>query len=75
MFSQKLFSQRLRSLRQDKNLTIEQVGKAFNVTKQTVSRWELGERLPPLDVAAALADYFGVSLDYLIGNVDNPSRK
>ena len=75
MFSQLLFSQRLRSLRQDKKLTAEQLGKEFGVSKQTVSRWELGDRLPPLDVATALADYFDVSLDYLVGRSDKPERR
>lgn len=75
MFSQELFCQRLRFLRQSRKLTIEQLGKEFNVTKQTVSRWELGERLPSLDVATVLADYFGVSLDYLVGRTNNPEFK
>lgn len=74
MFSQKLFCQRLRSLRQSKKLTAEQLGREFNVSKQTVSRWELGDRLPPLDVATALADYFNVSLDYLVGRSNDANR-
>ncbi len=74
MFSQEIFCQRLRQLRQAKSLTAEQLGKDFEVSKQTVSRWELGDRLPPLDVATALADYFNVSLDYLVGRSDKPDR-
>lgn len=75
MFSQELFCQRLRQLRQSHNLTAEQLGKEFNVSKQTVSRWELGDRLPPLDVATALADYFKVSLDYLAGRSTTQKMK
>lgn len=75
MFSQKLFGERLRILRQSKHLTVEQLGKEFNVSKQTVSRWELGDRLPPLDVATALADYFDVSLDYLAGRADYSTKR
>lgn len=75
MFSQKLFGERLRTLRQSKHLTVEQLGKEFNVSKQTVSRWELGDRLPPLDVATALADYFDVSLDYLAGRSDDSTKR
>lgn len=75
MFSQEIFCQKLRQLRHSHQLTLEQLGKSFNVTKQTVSRWEKGDRLPPLDVATALAEYFSVSLDYLVGLSDNPSRK
>lgn len=75
MFSPEIFCYRLRQLRQSRNLTIEQLGNEFNVKKQTVSRWELGNRLPPLDVATNLAEYFNVSLDYLVGLSDNPKRR
>ena len=75
MFSQDFFCQRLRQLRQSHHLTAEQLGKEFGVSKQTVSRWELGDRLPPLDVATALAEYYNVSLDYLVGLSDSPERK
>jgi transcriptional regulator with XRE-family HTH domain len=72
MFSQEIFCQRLRYLRLSHKLTAEQLGNEFNVSKQTVSRWELGDRLPPLDVATSLAEYFDVSLDYLAGLSNNP---
>lgn len=75
MFSQNIFGQRLRELRQKRQLTLEQLGTEFNVTKQTVSYWEKGDRLPPLDIATALAKYYAVSLDYLVGLSDNPKRK
>ena len=65
----------IRGLRQAKKLTAEQLGKEFNVSKQTVSRWELGDRLPPLDVATALANYFDVSLDYLTGQSNDPRKR
>ncbi len=74
MFANKIFCERLRSLRQTNNLTLERVGKDFEVSKQTVSRWETGDRLPALDIAVALADYFDVSLDYLVGRSDDPIR-
>ncbi len=74
MFLHEIFCQRLRDLRLSQDLTVEQVGKEFNVSKQTVSRWELGKRLPPLDVATTLAEYFDVSLDYLVGLSNNPKR-
>jgi transcriptional regulator with XRE-family HTH domain len=75
MFSQEIFCQRLRQLRHSHQLTAEQLGKEFDVSKQTVSRWELGERLPPLDVVTALAEYFNVSLDYLVGLSNDPTKK
>ncbi len=75
MFSQNIFGQRLRELRQNRQLTLEQLGVEFNVTKQTVSYWEKGDRLPPLDIATTLAKYYAVSLDYLVGLSDDPKRK
>lgn len=75
MFSQKILGQRLRELRQEKQLTLEQLGMKFDVTKQTVSYWEKGDRLPPLDIVTALAEYYDVSLDYLAGLSDNPKRQ
>ncbi|MBP2659270.1 MAG: transcriptional regulator, family [Firmicutes bacterium] len=75
MFLQEIFCQRLRNLRQLNKLTLEQLGAEFNVTKQTVSHWEKGDRLPSLDVATTLAEYFKVSLDYLVGLSDNPKRR
>lgn len=75
VFNKNLFCQRLRELRQLNKYTLEQVGADFNVSKQTVSRWEIGERLPPLDVVVKLADYFDVSLDYLVGRSDDPTRR
>ncbi|SDF28016.1 helix-turn-helix domain-containing protein [Sporolituus thermophilus] len=71
MFLHEIFCVRLRQLRQKHNLTAEQFGRIFNVSKQTVSRWELGDRIPPLDVVVAIADYFDVSLDWLTGRTDN----
>jgi transcriptional regulator with XRE-family HTH domain len=75
MFIKEIFCQRLRQLRQDKNMTITQIANEFEVTKQTVSRWELGDRIPTLDTATAIADYFDVSLDYLVGRSDIKERR
>ena len=75
MFTKEIFCQRLRQLRHDKKMTATQLATAFEVTKQTVSRWELGDRIPTLDTAAAIADYFDVSLDYLVGTSDIKKRR
>ncbi|SEP03324.1 helix-turn-helix domain-containing protein [Propionispora vibrioides] len=74
MLSREILGQRLKSLRLSNNLTLEQAGTKFKVTKQTVSYWEKGERVPSFDVATALAEYYGVSLDYLAGLSNNPKR-
>ncbi len=71
MFNKNLFCERLKFLRTSQGLTLEQLGTVFSVTKQTVSRWETGDRLPPLNVAYELAEYFNVSTDYLLGRSEN----
>lgn len=73
IFSKNIFCERLSQLRKQKKLTLEQFGLNFNVTKQTTSRWEKGDRLPPLDVVIEIADFFDVSLDYLVGRSDDPT--
>jgi DNA-binding XRE family transcriptional regulator len=55
-------------------MTLKQIGESLGVAKQTVNHWETGYRLPSLDIAVALADYFDVSLDYLVGRSDDPRR-
>ncbi|QDR81999.1 helix-turn-helix domain-containing protein [Sporomusa termitida] len=75
MFSREIFGHRLKNLRQAHDLTQEQLAAEFAVTKQTVSYWEKGDRLPPLNVATGLAIYFNVSLDYIVGLSDNKKRR
>ena len=59
--------ERLRELRIAKDLTQAQVADGINCTPAAYNRYETGERQPPIDALTKLADYFGVSLDYLVG--------
>ena len=68
------FSSTLKLLRNKKNITLELLGAELGVSKQSVNRWELGQREPNIDTLIALANYFDVSLDYLVGLSDNPKR-
>jgi repressor LexA len=61
------FKDRLRELRSGIDLTQEELGKRFNVIKQTISSWENGNSRPDIDMALDLAKFFGVSTDYLLG--------
>lgn len=70
MFPKKLFCDRLKELRLGKNLTLEQLGLVFHVTKQAISRWETGDRIPSLEMVYMLSEYFNVSTDYLLGKSD-----
>lgn len=72
MISQKNFASVLFALRKERKLSLEALGKAIGVTNQAISLLEKGKRLPGHDTLIALADYFDVSIDYLVGRTDNP---
>lgn len=52
----------LKGLRQEKQITQEQLAQQMNVSRRTVSRWETGNNLPDLSVLVELADFYGVDL-------------
>ncbi|CZR98724.1 HTH-type transcriptional regulator Xre [Clostridioides difficile] len=60
------FGQRLKEMRVQKNLTGEELGKILNVTKVAISNWESGRRFPSQDILISIADYFDISLDFLL---------
>ncbi len=64
------FRKRLRELRKAQKETQVQVAKAIGVTDRQYQRFEAGENLPGFENLCALADHFGVSLDYLAGRSD-----
>ena len=66
------FSERLKDLRTAKNLTMEQLGNEIGSTRATISNFENGQRKPSLDMLIKLADYFDVSIDYLVGRTEDP---
>lgn len=72
MFSKESFSDRLKSLRAEKNLKQSELAAIIGVRNTAISMMESGERGPSAEVLCALADYFNVSLDYLVGRTDNP---
>lgn len=62
--------QRLRDLREDADLTQRQVGEAINVPQRTYAYYESGQRMLPPQVLCALADFYHVSVDYLLGRTE-----
>lgn len=60
------FSKNLQSLRKEKKVTQEQLASHLGVSAQAVSKWENGN-YPESDLLPAIADFFGVSIDYLYG--------
>lgn len=66
------FSERLRILRTEKKLTQKKLGEALGVNPTTVTKWEQGKFEPPTEMLIKIADFFEVSTDYLVGNIDDP---
>ena len=66
----KIFSERLKDLRQEKGFTAQQLAKKIGVSEPTISRWENCMRIPNFLQIIALAEFFDVSLDYLTGLLD-----
>ena len=62
---------RLKELRQEKKLTQQELADEIGVTKRTYIDWEKGERQIKPEKAQQLADYFGVSVGYLLGYIDD----
>lgn len=65
-----IFAERLKTLRKEKGDTQSDVGKVINVTKVGILDMEKGRAKTTIDKAVLLADYFNVSLDYLVGRTD-----
>ncbi|WP_434301886.1 helix-turn-helix domain-containing protein [Clostridium botulinum] len=63
------FSNKLYSLRKQKGLSQDELGSKLNVSRQTISKWELGETTPELEKLIALGDFFEISLDELVMDV------
>lgn len=59
-------------LRMERNIKQSDLGEAVGLTYTAVSDIERGRRTTTLEKLVALADYFDVSIDYLIGRTDNP---
>lgn len=66
-----MFSERLKELRKKNNITQEQVAKHLGVKRSTYSNYEYGNREPDNETLNKIADYFEVSVDYLLGRDGN----
>lgn len=62
--------ERIRSLRIDRGLTQKAIAEVLHVKQNTYSQYEIGVLNYPLDVVVQLAEYYGVSVDYLVGLTD-----
>lgn len=66
--------QRIRDLREDHDLKQREIAAHLNCSQRTYSNYELGQRDIPTDVLIKLAQYYNVSVDYILGLTNNPKR-
>ena len=63
---------RLKELREKRGISQVTLASALNLNQNSISRYETGEREADYATLIAIADYFGVSVDYLLGRTENP---
>ena len=69
------FNEKLIKLRKEQGLSQEELGEKLNVTRQTVSKWELGETTPEMSKLLEMANVFGVSVDELTNDTEIMKEK
>lgn len=63
----------IRNLRKDDNKTQEELAAYLNMTQTNYSKYELGKINIPIEIFIKLADYYDVTIDYLVGRKNNKS--
>ena len=66
------FGKRLRQVRRAQDISQEELALRIGTSKQVISRYEIGARVPKINVASEFARILGVPVDYLLGNTDDP---
>ena len=67
----RIFSEHLKELRQEKQMTLKQVSSELNMPLMTYANYEEGKRQPSLETLKLICDFYDVSSDYLIGRTDS----
>ena len=62
------FNERLRELRTKRDMSQSQLAAALDISKSSISMYELGERQPDFETLEAIADFFNVDMNYLLGD-------
>ena len=63
--------QRIRNLREDRDLSQKQMAEILGMSQTGYSKYETGENDIPTHILIKLADFYGTSIDYLLGRSDN----
>lgn len=64
------FTERLKALRLEKNISQMKLSKELYVSQQTIAKWETDKSTPNPDMLAKISDFFNVSADYLLGKTE-----
>jgi len=75
MFQREIFSARFADLKRIRGVQSKDIAEAIGVSRPAISQFTKCSSTPSADTLIALADYFNVSLDYLVGRSDDPCRK
>ncbi|MEW8957827.1 MAG: helix-turn-helix transcriptional regulator [Moorella sp. (in: firmicutes)] len=67
-----IFPERLKKLREDKGLSQREIARLLGFAPSTIAMYETNKRTPDPETLQKLADFFGVSVDYLLGRTDDP---
>lgn len=67
------YGQRLKELRQSRNMTQEQLAEKLHTSRSRIGMYEQGRRQPDFETQEAIADLFNVNIDYLFGRKYNPA--
>ena len=62
------FAENFKNLRKEKGITQEKIADILGVSSQSISRWELCICYPDIEMLPSIANYFGVTVDYLLSN-------
>lgn len=66
------YNEIIQELRKDKGLTQKELAEIFKTTQRTISNWENGRNEPPYEMLRKYAEYFNVSIDYIMGLTKEP---
>ena len=66
--------QRMKDLREDRDLSLEDIAKVLQTTQEQISKYEPGRQMMGMDKYIKLAKYYNVTLDYLAGLIDTPRK-
>ena len=66
-----MYFKRLKDLREDNDLTQENIAKILNITRQQYGLYENGKRTIPIDLLINISKYYKISIDYIVGLTNN----